>query len=241
MNLLNLTLTHLQKNKMLKYCLSFLLFPLLLHAQKKTKIDKLEFCGWRMNDPEKIRSHFQQQFDFLNVHEGDTIVDIGAQSGTYEGCFLSVNDLKTVSFILVDIDSACLNQHKVNNMIAHYSKLKNDSIKNNFQIVRNTPDSLCLPLNRYQKLWLFNTLHEVPDQAKMVRAICSVLKPKGELIILENPPKYEGQLHGGCHKPLLSFEKINELFIANGFQFAGRKDIVRKRNSDILMVRYFKN
>jgi hypothetical protein len=95
------------------------------------------------------------------VQEGDTIVDIGAQSGTYEGCFLAVNNFKTVRFLLVDIDSSCLNQEKVNNMVAHYSKVKGDSIRNSFQIVQNTPDSLWLPLNQYRKAWLFNTLHEL--------------------------------------------------------------------------------
>jgi hypothetical protein len=118
-----------------------------------------------MNDKEKIKSFFQSQFDFQNVSEGDTIVDTGAQSGTYEGCFLSVNDLKTVSFILVDIDPTCLNQ----------------------------------------------------------------------------PKKFEGQIHGGCHNPLLSFQKINELFTSNGYRLSDKKDIIRKKDSDVLMVRYTKD
>ena len=158
-----------QKNNYWKYFLIFLLLPVSLHAQKKSKIDKQGFCGWQMNDKKKITSYFRQQYEFLNVQEGDTIVDIGAQSGTFEGCFLSVNDLKTVSFILVDIDSGCLNRQKLNNMIAHYSKVKGDSIRNGFQIVQNTPDSLWLPLNAYREVWIFNTLHEIPDQQKMIR------------------------------------------------------------------------
>ena len=216
------------------------MLPLSLQAQKKSKIDKQGFCGWQMNDKGKISSYFRAQFDFLNVQEGDTIVDIRAQSGTLEGCFLSVNDLKTVSFILVDIDSGCLNQQKLKNMIAHYSKVKGDSIQNRFQIVQNTPDSLWLPLNNYREVWLFNTLHEIPDQQKMIRDISSVLKPGGEVVILENPPEHEVQLHGGCHKPLLSFEKINRMFASNGFWFVDKKEIIRKRNSDILMARYIK-
>jgi ubiquinone/menaquinone biosynthesis C-methylase UbiE len=225
---------------MIKYILLFLFAPVTVYAQKKDKVERIEFCGWKMNDKKKIRDYFQQQFDFLGVQEGDTIVDIGASSGTYEGNFLAVSDLKTISFILVDIDPKCLNQQKVDNMIAHYSKVKGDSIKNKFQLVQNTPDSLWLPLNQFQKVWIMNTLHEIPDQAKMVRDIFSILKPGGEIVVLENPPAYEGQLHGGCHKPLLSFEKINSLFISNGFEFADKKNIDRKRNSDILMIRYRK-
>lgn len=225
---------------MIKYILFFLLLPACVQAQKKDKIDKLEFCGWRMDSKGKIISYFQPEFDFLDVQEGDTIVDIGAQSGTLEGCFLSVNNFNDVSFVLVDIDSSCLNQKKVNNVITHYSKVKGDSIRNSFQIVLNTVDSLWLPLNHYQKVWLFNTLHEIPDKKKMINDIAAILKTGGEIIILENPPKYEGQLHGGCHKPLLSFEKINELFTTSSFSYADKKLIVRKRNSDILMVKYIK-
>lgn len=216
------------------------LIPLCLHAQNKNKIDKLKFCGWQLGDKQKISSNFKEQFDFLNVEERDTIVDIGAQSGSYEGCFLTVSDNKSAAFILVDIDAACLNQEKVNNMIAHYSKVKGDSIQNSFQIVQNTPDSLWLPLNRYRKVWLFNTLHEIPDQQKMVKDINAILQHGGEITILEIPAKYEGQLHGGCHKPLLSLENINALFTSNGFRFADKKLVARKKHFDVFMARYIK-
>lgn len=221
------------------FCFIFF-FPVLLSAQQKSKIEKLPFCGWQTKDKEKIRSYNQPQYEFLKVQDGDTIVDIGAASGAFEGTFLSVNDFPNVSFILVDINPDCLNTQKVNNMITFYSGVKRDSIRNHFQIVQNTSDSLWLPLNRYKKVWLINTLHEIPDQAKMVKDICNILQPGGEIIILENPPKREGQLHGGCHKPLLSFDTINNLFTQNGFAYSERKDIIRKRNSDILMIRFIK-
>jgi len=220
--------------------LLLLMLSLCVSAQNKNKIDKLKFCGWQLNDKQKISSNFKEQFDFLNVQEGDTIVDIGAQSGTYEGCFLAVNNFKTVRFLLVDIDSSCLNQEKVNNMIAHYSKVKGDSIRNSFQIVQNTPDSLWLPLNQYRKVWLFNTLHELPDQPKMIKDIHAILKTGGEITILEIPAKYEGQLHGGCHKPLLSLEKINALFASNGFRFSDKKLVAQKKHFDVFMARYIK-
>lgn len=65
-----------------------------------------------MKNKKGIKAYMQPQFDFLRVQEGDTIVDIGAQSGSYEGCFLSVNDFQKLSFVLVDIDPKCLNQRK---------------------------------------------------------------------------------------------------------------------------------
>ena len=225
---------------MRNYLLLLLFLPFISFAQKKDKIGKLAFCGWQMKDKEKIRSYLQPQFDFLNVQAGDTIVDIGAASGAFEGNFLSVNEASNVCFILVDINPSCLNQQKVKNMLAYYSNVRGDSIKNNFRLVQNTPDSLWLPLNQYRKVWIVNTLHEIPDQAKMIRDICSILQTGGEVVILENPAKREGQLHGGCRKPLLTFDKINGLFTSNGFSYVERKDIDRKRSSDILMVRFIK-
>jgi ubiquinone/menaquinone biosynthesis C-methylase UbiE len=240
MSLWNTILMFLQKSKIGIYLFALVVFPFCLHAQKKNKVNKLPFCGWQLNDKKRISSNFKEQFDFLHVNEGDTIVDIGAQSGTYEGCFLAVNNFKTVRFILVDIDTSCLNGQKVNNMIAHYSKVKGDSIRNSFQIVQNTPDSLWLPLNAYRKVWLFNTLHEIPDQQKMVKDIKTILKQGGEITILEIPAKYEGQLHGGCHQPLLTLEKINALFSSNGFRFIDKKLVARKKHFDVFMARYIK-
>ena len=220
--------------------LLFLIFPCVLSAQKKDKVDKIAFCGASAKSKEGISNYFHQQFQFLNVSEGDTIVDIGAGSGWYEGAFSAASELKELTFVLVDINPKCLNEKKVNNMISHYSKVKGDSITYRFQIVQNTPDSLHLPLNQFNKVWMLNTLHEIPDQSKMIRDIHAILKTGGEIIVLENPPKKEGQLHGGCKKPLLSFEKITSLFTANGFQFSEKLDIIRKRNSDVQMLRFIK-
>lgn len=71
-----------QKSKITNCFLLLLIIPC-LHAQKKNKIDKLKFCGWQLDDKQKISSNFKKQFDFLNVQEDDTIVDIRAQSGSY--------------------------------------------------------------------------------------------------------------------------------------------------------------
>jgi len=217
-----------------------LLLPSALYSQKKDKVDRIAFCGVQLKNREKVKEYYQPQFDFLQVAEGDTIVDIGAGSGWYEGGFSAVSDFKNLTFILVDINAKCLNEQKVKNMVAYYAAVKRDTISNRFQIVQNTPDSLWLPLGGFQKVWMMNTLHEIPDQTKMAKDIYAILKTGGEAVILENPPKREGDLHGGCKMPLLSFEKIKELFTTNGFRFGEKIDIVRKRNSDIQMLRFVK-
>jgi ubiquinone/menaquinone biosynthesis C-methylase UbiE len=159
------------------------------------------------------------------------VVDIGAANGWFEGAFGAGSGINSVHFILVDIDSGCLNRRKVNAMMQHYSSLKGEAINYSFDLVHNTPESLQLPFNRYKKVWMFNMLHEIPDQEKMVRDVFNILQPGGEIILLEIIPKKKGQLHGGCHKPLMEPEACTKLFESNGFhlQEAARLTKIRKR------------
>lgn len=204
------------------------LLPLFLFAQTDSKIERLPFCGWNYNSKKRIREHFGEQYAFLSPQKGDTIVDIGAASGTYEGCLAAGYDLEGVSFVLVDIDKRCLNEQKVANMLRHYSAIKGDSIRNAFQLVVNTQDSLFLPLERYKKVWLLNTLHEVSSPEKMAGDVNDILRPDGEVCILEIIPEYPGQLHGGCNKPLLTTEAINSLFSNHGFRVGDKKTLYQK-------------
>lgn len=218
----------------------FLLLPCFLFAQNDGKIEKLPFCGWRMNDGKKITQQLEAQFRFLNPQKGDTIVDIGAASGALEGCLAAGFNLNNVNFILVDVDARCLNETKVSNMRRHYSAVKGDSLSNGFEIVHNTPDSLFLPLNRYRKVWLMNTLHEVASPGKMAKDICSILQSGGELCVLEVPPDREGQKHGGCKMLLLKPAAIEAVFTSNGFRLDERKDISQKGSMKAIMYRFIK-
>src|ERR1700712_3360077 len=118
-----------------------------------------------------MASQMQDQFDFLKLSENDTIVDIGAASGWYEGAFSAGNNFRHIHFILVDIDTNCLNARKLAAMTAHYSQLKGSPITNSFTLVNNTPDSLFLPASTYGKVWLLNVFHEIDDKPKMLRAM----------------------------------------------------------------------
>ena len=53
--------------------------------QNQEKIKKLKFCGYTYKDSAFLRTHFEQQLAFLQINNGDTIVDIGSSSGAYIG------------------------------------------------------------------------------------------------------------------------------------------------------------
>jgi ubiquinone/menaquinone biosynthesis C-methylase UbiE len=210
-------------------------------SQKKNKASKIAFCGVTANDKEFIRKNFQPQFDFLQLKENDTLVDIGAGSGWYEGALSTITPFTNLTFYLVDIDENCLNATKVNNVISHYSKVKGAPITNHFTVINNTTDSLWLPTHTFKKICILNTLHEIPDLHKIVWDMNNILQPGGEVIVLEMIPRKQNELHGGCHKPLLTFEQLNTLFSNNGFTSKDRIELQQYTRSPIQMIRYVKN
>jgi ubiquinone/menaquinone biosynthesis C-methylase UbiE len=206
--------------------INLLVFSSLSFAQEdQAKIKKLKFCGYKYKDTALLANNFREQLSFLHINDGDTVIDIGTSSGAYIGAINVIATFKHVHFILVDIDTNCLNKVKVNNMINYYQGMLGASFLNTFSIVNNTSDSLYLPLHRYKKLWVLNTLHEITDKAAMARQLASVLQPGGELIIAEIPPTGKRTIHSGCNKPLMSEEEIKTVFTANGFSFSAMENL----------------
>jgi ubiquinone/menaquinone biosynthesis C-methylase UbiE len=234
--------------KLPKPCLLLAVIALLmisntLYAQKKSKIEKLPFCGVRIDKKEFLNEVYKQQFDFMDLKENDTIVDIGAGSGWYEGALSATMPFSNLHFFLVDISTDCLNEKKVSNMKEHYSSLKGSPITNTFTLINNSVDSLYLPARTFKKVWILNTLHEVPDQQKIIRDMYNILQPGGEVIILEIIPRKPHELHGGCHKPLLSKQEWDDLFTANHFSVKNTMELADKDNkrSPFQIIRYIRN
>lgn len=227
--------------------LSVLTFVILLIAapalsqssKRDAQIQKLDFCGPRYHNLDKIKERLLTQFAFLKVAEHDTIVDIGAQSGVYEGAFTALSDFKELHFVLVDIDSACLNTRKVSAVNIHFAALKPGYVSPSFSIVINTPDSLWMPKEKYNKVWIFNTLHEIPDQSRFLRQVNDILRVGGEVVIQEIIPNKPNQKHGGCQKPLIPLDRLQELFTNASFQYQEKKDIKHGRLR-LHMVRFIK-
>ena len=187
--------------------------------QNQERVKKLKFCGYKYTDTALLRKHFEQQLAFLQINNGDTIVDVGTSSGAYIGAINVIAEFKNVHFILVDIDSTCLNAAKVNNMIAYYENLRGLPFNNSISFVVNTTDNLWLPLNSKRKLWIFNTLHEIPDKPAIIKQMDAVLQTGGEIIIGELMATEKHKIHQGCNKPLMTEEEIKKLMLDAGFVF----------------------
>ena len=189
------------------------------------KIKKLKFCGYKIDDSGFIRKQFEPQLNFLRINDGDTVIDVGTSSGSYIGALNVIGPFKKAHFILVDIDSNCLNPVKVKNMVSYYEGLRGAPFANTFSLVLNTPDSLYLPLKRYKKIWIMNTLHEIDDKVKIIKQMAAVLQSGGELIVAEMPATAKITMHGGCHKLLMSIDEIIALFTGLGFKFDAKENL----------------
>lgn len=204
----------------------------------------LIFCGWKYADVATIEKAFSQKISFLDIHDGDLVADIGASGGTFEGAISAIGNWKNVHFVLVDIDSNCLNQQKVNNMKTYYTQVKGSPFTTEISFVRNTPDSLYLAHDTYHKIFLLNTLHEITDQQKMVKDIYKVLRKGGEVIVDEMMARPRHLLHGGCQKPLLDEITMKTLFEQNGFKqddTLANPDNSKWKNNPETLFRFIKN
>lgn len=206
--------------KVLVFIICLLVFNTVSFGQRnEEKIKKLKFCGYKYKDSSLLRKHIEQQLAFLQIQDGDTIVDVGSSSGAYIGALNVIAGFKNAHFILVDIDSGCLNKVKVGNMIAHYEGLRGSPFNNSIDFVLNTTDSLWLPLNSKKKMWIFNTLHEIPDKAGIIKQMAAVLQPGGELIIAELMATEKRKIHTGCNQPLMTDNELVDLMNAGGFVY----------------------
>ncbi len=180
---------------------------------------KRSFCGFKYKDTAKLHHALDAQLQFLQIKNADTIVDIGSSSGAYDGAYCAIAPFKNVHFVLVDIDSNCLNSTKVNNMINYYGALRGEPLQNSFSLVINRPDSLMLPLHHYSHVWMFNTLHEIDDKKGIARQMAAIMQTGGELIIYELLATAKRTIHQGCKKKLLSRDEIIALFANEGLVY----------------------
>jgi|GEM_PF-1254164 len=211
-----------------------------VQGQKGSKLESLPFCGIRSKDIDYLKKYLLPEVAFLKIKSGDTLVDIGAQSGAYDASIAVVANLNDVHFILVDIDSVCLNQTKLNNVISHFSAFNTSLSAQQFSFVNNTKDSLYLPADRYQKALLRNVIHEIRHPDAFVKNIYEVLRSSGELIVLEMIPTKKGKLHGGCRMPLYSFDELLSMFQKAGFLFIEKQDLLEGNKPRKQMLRFIK-
>ncbi len=149
---------------------------------------------------------------FINIQPTDSIVDIGSGSGY--SIIPIVAQYPNILFTLQDIDSNTLNIKNIERRLKKISKENNIAKLN---IVYGTENNTNVPKASFNKILLFDVVHEFKYKAAMLNEIAMLLTPNGSLfieeIIVHNPQKKDR----ACAYPFFTEVAFKKLMLDNSF------------------------
>jgi SAM-dependent methyltransferase len=152
---------------------------------------------------------FNELLSKYDIKNGETVASVGAASGWIEGIFSTMTD--SVEYYIQDIDTSYLNEFQLNNVVKHYSSLRNSPQTNKFYFIIGEEHLTNLPENRFDKIILNNSFHEIRKKGfahKILKDLKSKLKPNGRIIIDdETSNDFITIKHEGC---LIKAEKVDQ-------------------------------
>jgi Methyltransferase domain len=150
---------------------------------------------------------FKNDVSKLNLTDGDTLVDIGSQSGFHD--FQIFHFYPNKFFILEDVNKKY--QLNLRNLYI-LDKGQKKYFKNNCIRIKGTQESIPLNSGMYKTILCRKTLHEFKNSAIMINELKRIMSPDGILIIQEVIPKTKDEIDIGCKmKHLTKVEIINLL------------------------------
>lgn len=176
-------------------------------SHKKSKTRTYDY-SWYPKKFAEIQKYYEKYAHFSGCKSGETITSIGAGNGTNEvaiSCFV-----EGISWYLQEIDSGRLFQfHEV---LAHFEQVNKAEVKANFKLVLGTATTTNLPQKHFDRILMNNVYHELSDQRAMMRDISELLKPNGQLVIMEPMARKPGEKHANCnHLRLYEPYFLNEM------------------------------
>jgi tetratricopeptide (TPR) repeat protein len=125
----------------------------------------------------------KQLYTFLEIKNGETIAEVGADDGINLGILSMLYD--SLTLYAQDIDAKCLTQKSLNKEIKYYSKKRTTPQTNTFKWVIGTMNSTNLPANTFDKIFLIDAYHDFDKKDDMIEDIAAKLKPNGQIIFLD--------------------------------------------------------
>jgi ubiquinone/menaquinone biosynthesis C-methylase UbiE len=147
----------------------------------------------------------KELIEFFDFKKGDTVADIGAGAGKYEGAFSLLSD--SVTYFVQDIDKDILSQDKLNKVVKHYSSLKGIAQTNKFQLCIGTEKSTNLPDSAFDKIIMLSSFHEFTFMDEMIADISKKLKPGGKVYIIDAFCSEKGHVNYTSHEVILRMKK----------------------------------
>ncbi len=200
--------------------LLLLIFILIPAAYCQQEGNRPYACGFVINTFDQVQHNYEYFHKFIGCKPGETIASIGAGNGYIEVQIAAF--VENVNWYIQDIDTSCCNQHEFNSVLSYYEKLKGSAIQGKFNLVIGDEKITNLPKNTFDRVIFHNSYHEITQRKEIMDDVKSILKPGGEVIIMERVTKKKKELHGDCKMPkfkeaklleelkLFSFELINK-------------------------------
>ncbi len=162
---------------------------------------------------EQTLKRYQAIYDF---RKSDTLASVGAGSGTKEVIYSMMAD--SITFYLQDVNPICLTPENLTNTVRQLYNAAGRMNTATFIPVIGTEKETRLPRQRFDKIIIENTLHELTYPSDVLTSVRESLKLDGYLFIEDFVAKRPGQKHRGCGKPLYTEEALIQLLDTNGFR-----------------------
>lgn len=159
---------------------------------------------------------YENYYIHLGCRPGETIASIGAGNGVKEVQVSCIVD--GINWYLEEIDSARL--HEFTNVLAYHENIKGTPVNAKFQLVLGEENSTTLPHGIFDRVLMINVFHEIENRKPILMEIHNLLKPGGELVMMERMGDKPGQMHGDCNHPKLYEPELEAEMLANDFYIA---------------------
>lgn len=165
-------------------------------------------CGFIVTSLGKVNYDYENYFKFLGCKSGETIASIGAGNGYIEVQIATI--IENVHWFIQDIDTDCCNQNEFENVVSHYEELKGSSIQGTFDLVIGEENKTNLPKSTFDRVIFHNSYHEISQREEIMNDVKEILKPGGEVVIMERITKKKNELHGDCKIPKFKENQLIE-------------------------------
>lgn len=199
-------------------------FSLTSHAQ--TLNSK---CGFYSKDSVSFKKNYLDYYRHLGVKEGEQVASVGASGGSVE--LIIASYVKSVKWMLQDIDTTCLNLRVFNQFKKHDEELLQRNIEGDFDFLIGTQKATNLPRMQYDRILLVNVYHELTQPEAIMKDLFGALKPNGVVAIQERMATKRGQKHRDCgHRKLFEMDFIQKM---NEYGFILEKKIIAEELSQL--------
>lgn len=204
------------KNFLSILIVSFLLLCAIACASNKKASNKPYDYGRVPANYMDIVDDYENYHVYLGCNPGETIASIGSGNGIKEvqvSCFVD-----RINWYLEEIDSTRLYQFK--NVLEYHESLIGIPINATFQLILGEENSTMLPEGIFDRVLMINVFHEIENRKSIMMEIQKLLKPGGELVIMERMGDEAGQTHKDCKHPMLYEPELETEMLGYGYQIS---------------------